>query len=376
MAMVAQPSEHSLSERAKRHRLLHALHRRGTASRLHLAKELRISNSRVCDLVERMVEQGLLREDAAAAHRQRRGRRGVSVGLNPSFGHLLGFDMEAKRLRLVVTNFAGDVVWQQRKPLRRIRNRQALIDDILGFLDASLAEIRPNFAPILGLGLAASGVIDSRRGVILHYDIIPQAIDLPLRDLVAEHLDLPCVMENNIRAMTLAEWTLGAARGLGSFVCAAVRSGVGAGVVLNGRVLSGSHGFCGEIGYMVLPTQAHASRWKNLQQTVSETAMGIDVENAKFTISPRQARRAGELIGSQLASICALIDPEAIVLGGSLLKSDGAVWPHVISAFQATALRELVEHVQILPAKLGPFAAAQGAAYRCLYELFPVTAGN
>ena len=71
----------------------------------HLAKELRISNSRVCDLVEHMVEQGLLREDAAAAHRQRRGRRGVSVGLNPGFGHLLGFDMEAKRLRLVVTNF-------------------------------------------------------------------------------------------------------------------------------------------------------------------------------------------------------------------------------------------------------------------------------
>ena len=93
--MVAERSEHSGSERAKRHRLLHALHRRGTASRLHLAKELRISNSRVCDLIEHMVEQGLLREDAASANRQRRGRRGVSVGLNPAFGHLLGFDMEA-----------------------------------------------------------------------------------------------------------------------------------------------------------------------------------------------------------------------------------------------------------------------------------------
>ena len=82
----------------------------------------------------------------------------------------------------------------------------------------------------LGIGLAASGVIDTRRGVILHYDLIPQAVDLPLRDLVSEHVGLPCVMENNIRAMTLAEWTLGAARGLSSFVCMAVRSGVGAGV--------------------------------------------------------------------------------------------------------------------------------------------------
>ena len=372
--MVAEQSEHSGSERAKRHRLLHALHRRGTASRLHLAKELRISNSRVCDLIEHMVEQGLLREEIGTANRQRRGRRGVSVGLNPAFGHLLGFDMEAKRLRLVVANFSGEIVWERRRALRPPKDREALIDEIFSFLDASLEEIRPQFSPLLGIGLAASGVIDTRRGVILHYDLIPAAADLPLRDLISRHVGLPCVMENNIRAMTLAEWTLGAARGMNSFVCMAVRSGVGAGVVLNGRLLSGSHGMCGETGYMVLPTSGSASRWKNLQQTVSESAMGIDIEAAGFGIPPRVARRAGELIGSQLASIAALIDPEAIILGGSVLNVEGPVWPHVLSAFRATALRELVEQVQLLPARLGPFAAAQGAAYRCLYELFPVAA--
>src|SRR5688500_5687474 len=372
--MVAEQSEHSGSERAKRHRLLHALHRRGTASRLHLAKELRISNSRVCDLIEHMVEQGLLREEIGTANRQRRGRRGVSVGLNPTFGHLLGFDMEAKRLRLVVANFSGEIVWERRKALRPPKDREALVDEIFSFLDASLEEIRPQFSPLLGIGLAASGVIDTRRGVILHYDLIPAAADLPLRDLISKHVGLPCVMENNIRAMTLAEWTLGAARGMNSFVCMAVRSGVGAGVVLNGRLLSGSHGLCGETGYMVLPTSGNASRWKNLQQTVSESAMGIDIEAAGFGIPPRVARRAGELIGSQLASIAALIDPEAIILGGSVLNVDGPVWPHVLSAFRATALHELVEQVQLLPARLGPFAAAQGAAYRCLYELFPVAA--
>ncbi|HEV2293521.1 MAG TPA: ROK family transcriptional regulator [Tepidisphaeraceae bacterium] len=371
---MAQRTDHSGSEQAKRHRLLHALHRRGTASRLHLARELRISNSRVCDLVERMVEQGLLREEMATAGGERRGRRGVSVGLNPRFGHLLGFDMEAKRLRLVVCNFAGEIVWELRRALQPLKDRQALVDAIFSFIDDSLAQIRPKFPQLLGFGLAASGVIDSRRGVILHYDLIPQATNLPLRDLIAAHVKLPTVMENNIRAMTLAEWTLGAARGMNSFVCMAVRSGVGAGVVLNGRLLTGSHGFCGETGYMVLPTGGRASGWKNLQQTVSESAMGIDIEAAGFGIPPRVARRAGELIGSQLASIAALLDPEAIILGGSVLNTEGPVWPHVLSAFRTTALHELVERVQILPARLGSFAAAQGAAYRCLYELFPVTA--
>jgi glucokinase len=273
-----------------------------------------------------------------------------------------------------VANFSGEIVWERRKALHPPKDREALIDEIFSFLDASLEEIRPQFSPLLGIGLAASGVIDTRRGVILHYDLIPAAADLPLRDLISKHVGLPCVMENNIRAMTLAEWTLGAARGMNSFVCMAVRSGVGAGVVLNGRLLSGSHGLCGETGYMVLPTSGNASRWKNLQQTVSESAMGIDIEAAGFGIPPRVARRAGELIGSQLASIAALLDPEAIVLGGSVLNVDGPVWPHVLSAFRETALHELVEQVQLLPARLGPFAAAQGAAYRCLYELFPVAA--
>lgn len=54
-----------------------------------------------------------------------------------------------------------------------------------------------------------------------------------------------------------------------------------------------------------------------------------------------------------------------------MLRPDGPVWPHVLRAFRETALREIGERVRLVPAQLGPFAAAQGAAYRCLYELFP-----
>src|SRR5215212_9259981 len=101
----------SKSELAKRHTLLQSLHRRGSASRLHLARQLRISNSRVCNLVDEMLEEGLLAEDAAG-NGERRGRRGVGVRLNPKYGHLVGFDMEAKRLRLVLSDFAGQIVWE------------------------------------------------------------------------------------------------------------------------------------------------------------------------------------------------------------------------------------------------------------------------
>jgi predicted NBD/HSP70 family sugar kinase len=237
-----------------------------------------------------------------------------------------------------------------------------------------MTELKPAFPRLMGIGLAASGVIDIRRGIILHYDPIPQAVNLPLRELIHEELRLPCVMENNIRAMTLAEWTSGAARGLNTFACMAVRSGVGAGIVLDGRLITGNHGFCGETGYMVIPSSGPASKWKSLQQTVSETALGLDVEANGFAISAAAARRSGEILGSQIASIAALLDPEAIILGGGMVTPDGPVWPHVVRTYRQTALAELAKQVPLLPAQLGPFAAAQGAAYRCLYELFPATA--
>jgi predicted NBD/HSP70 family sugar kinase len=363
-------SPSSKSESNKRNMLLQALHRRGPSSRLHLARALHISNSRVCDLVDRMLEQKLLLEDALGG--DRRGRRGVSLGLNPGYGQLVGFDMEAKRLRLVATNFAGEVLWQDRATLRPPKDRQALVDTILSFIDTGLKEVRRRFGRPIGFGIAASGVIDAKRGTILHYDLLPHAVDLPIRELIARQVDLPCVMENNIRAMTLAEWCGGAAKGLNTFICMAVRSGVGAGVVLNGRLRGGAHGFCGETGYMVVPTGGPSAQWKQLQQVVSETALGIDAEAEGFDVSDATARRCGELLGAQLASMSALIDPEAFVLAGGLLQTTGRVWPHVVESFRRLALRELAERVHLLPAQLGAFAAAQGAAHRAMYELFPV----
>jgi predicted NBD/HSP70 family sugar kinase len=299
----------------------------------------------------------------------------VGVRLNPRFGHLLGFDMEAKRLRLVVTDFAGQIVWQTRKSLRPPRNRQMFIDQILSFVESSISDVKSKFPRLMGMGLAASGVIDVHKGVILHYDLVPHAVNVPILELIREHVSLPCVMENNIRAMTLAEWTIGAAKGLRTFACMAVRSGVGAGVVIDGRLIAGEHGFCGETGYMVIPSSAPMGRWKSLQQTVSETALGLDVEANGSEISESIARRSGEILGSQIASIAALLDPQAIILGGGMLGPDGPVWPHVLRTYRQTALAELAQKVPLLPAQLGPFAAAQGAAYRCLYELFPLAVG-
>jgi predicted NBD/HSP70 family sugar kinase len=123
---------------------------------------------------------------------------------------------------------------------------------------------------------------------------------------------------------------------------------------------------------MVLPSSEDSCKWLNLQQTISESALEIDIETDRWLLSEQNARRCGELLGSQLASMAALIDPEAMVLAGEMLQPAGPMWPHVVRTFSEHALAELAQHVRILPAQLGPFAAALGVAHRALYEIFPM----
>ncbi|NQU39835.1 MAG: ROK family protein [Lentisphaerae bacterium] len=349
----------------KQNSILRQVRRRGAIIRRELASDLGISNSRVCDVVDHMVSDELLLEELLGD--ERRGRGGAPVRVNPEHGYVAGFDFEATRMRLVVVNFAGQAVWQTKASLDAKLERRELLETVLSFIDGALSEARTSYPKLLGLGLATCGMVDSKRGVVLRYDMMPGAYDLPLRDLASARFDLPCLMENNMRALTLAEWMQGAAQHLDTFVCLAVRSGIGAGIVMNGRLLNGSHGFAGEVGYMGV-TDGSGGRHR-LHEFVGEQALGLDAEAGSLT--PSRARRVGGILGSQLASIASLIDPEAIVLAGSLLQPQGALWDHVVAAFREVAMPEQIDCVHLVPARLGPFAAAIGAANLCLQSLNP-----
>ena len=358
----------------RRNRLLDRVRRDGPVGRLQLARLLRMSNTRVCEIAQEMLDEGLVLEEFTG--NSRRGRRPVPLRVNPGYGHLVGVDVEAKRMRLVAVDFAGNRVFGYREALSPPASREAFIARLLTFIETGLKEIPAELANVLGIGLAAPGVVDVRSGTLLHYDLLEVARDLPLRDLVASRTGLPTSLDENIRCYTRAEWMSGAARHLSSFICLAVRSGVSAGLVLGGRLHEGSHGFAGKAGYFPICGNAAASRWKTLMETVSEQALGVDVEAANYELSDSRARRAGELIGGQIAMMATLLDPEAIVLAGGLVQPDGPLWPSLERTYRRFVLPDIAERVQLLPSRLGPYAAAIGAAHRCFEMLYPTEAAG
>src|SRR5690606_35701540 len=101
-------------------------------------------------------------------------------------------------------------------------------------------------------------------------------------------------------------------------------------------------------------------------------ALRVDAHAPDAELPESRLRRAGEILGSQVASIAALLDPQAIVLAGGLLRPEGPLWDAVVRAYRQMVLPEMRDRVHLLPARLGPYAAAIGATHRCFQMLFPV----
>ena len=363
---------HTVSEKMKmrKNTILQHISLKGSIGRLELGRNLRMSKSRLCEVVLEMLNEGLILETLNGT--ERRGRVPIPLSPNPYYGGFVGLDFEAKRMRVVLVDFAGKVLFQKHQELTPMANPQELIDHLLGFIDQGLEAAKESNTKVLGVGVAVPGIVNRKTGILVHYDFIKATKDIHIRELIENHTGHPCVVDNNIRCYALTEWTSGAAKGMSDFICLAVRSGFGSAIMLNGRLLNGSHGLSGEAGYSPVPSDKPVSEWKTFQEVVSEKALDVDVEGKDFKVFQKKAQIAGELLGAQAASLAALLDPEAIVLVGVLLEPDGELWPHVEKTFRRFILPAIVDRVPLVHSQVGSFAAAIGATQRCFHELYPV----
>jgi glucokinase len=129
---------------------------------------------------------------------------------------------------------------------------RAVLENLLGVLEAVRAEA-PAGAPVMGVGIGAPGNVDAAAGR-LGEDIqnIPELSGMALGPLVADRLGLPTVVDNDVNALALGEMAFGAARGARNFILICIGTGVGGGIVVNGRIVRGASGHGGEVGHMAV----------------------------------------------------------------------------------------------------------------------------
>jgi predicted NBD/HSP70 family sugar kinase len=391
--MHPRPRESKLI--AKKHRILNLIFREKHCSRFYLARKLNINASMIGNYVEEFLKKGLLLEDYAGP--TRRGRSPVPVRLNPDYGSFLGLDFEALRIRTVLTDFAGEILAEKEIPLWPGIGRTDVLDAVLSA--AKQTAQQAGTRRLWAVGIAAPGQVDCLQGLILRYELLPDFLEVPLRDHFQAHFDCPIFVEDNIRALTLAELLRGAGRGHRHFLCLVIRSGLGVGIVINGRIYAGANGMAGEVGYTVFPQNAQArtmtelvsakgivgqalrflktARKTALRQSLLEMADNLTLSDIVAAAESGDGRlrhlleKVGQTLGLVTANLANLFAPEKIILMGEVPSCCAFVRHELEQGFRRHTLIQILKDMVLADGNLTGFAGAMGAAYLGFMKTFP-----
>ena len=368
--------------RANLSAIVRALHEDGPQSRSDLVARTGLTRSAIRALVGELTSAGLATE-ARVIHRGRPGRPSPEVSLVPESAVAVAFSIGVDSLSAAVVGLGGAVlcVAHSDRPHAHTDVNQ-VVDDLAALLD-HLPGGRPTPDAVVAVGVAVAGVVRSRDGLV---ETAPNLgwTGAPLGALLGARLgwDIPVVVRNEGDLGVLAEHRRGAAVGVDDVLYVHGEVGVGGGLLVGGRPLSGAAGYAGEIGHFpVVPDGAQCrcgSRgcWETevgggalLSRAGQARDAGADGVDAVFRAAEagEPAARAaieitGRRLGAGLGGFVNAFNPRLVVLGGLF----GRLYPHARDAIW----QELERHslpapramVRVVPAMLGEDAPLLGAA--------------
>jgi N-acetylglucosamine repressor len=364
-------------------------------SRIELAREMKVAPSTIGLYVDRLISDGYLCEGQKS--RSSAGRPPTTLELNPEAGQFVGVDFEGRQLSATAVDFSQQTLGRKRDKIKPTDTAQSVVDKIKRAISGVAGKDRK----LLGIGVGVPGIVDNENGVAVHYEFIRGWNHIPLSEQLVREFGVPVHLENNIRAMALAERWFGQARESEHFVCLGIRSGIGAGVVIDGQLHSGWGNLAGEIG--AWPCTAEDGRAEEatvtLEQGASVRAILKEVTKAmragektslklgtKDTVAFNEllrAARAGDplvarilkqtatILGRTICQITLLLNPEQIIIGGPLAEL-GEPFLALIREVVTQLTPPLHARVpRIVASQFGEFGGALGAAALAVHQWKP-----
>ncbi len=256
-------------------RVVDALRRRGSASRSDLARVTGLSKTTITSLVADLQRRGLVVLQPAGDTPNEpagRGRPPILLRLDPSAGTALGVYVGHTRLSVAVADLSMTVLAERQLELDVDHSAGAALDAVVELVDHVLAEAALRREDVVGVGMGISGPIDPS-GTVGHTAILPDWVGMNPAAEFAERLGIDVAVDNDANLGALAEVTSGAGRGLTDVIYVMVSSGIGAGLILGGRLHRGANGFAGEFGHMFVAENGALCRCGNrgCLETVAST---------------------------------------------------------------------------------------------------------
>jgi len=395
--MIFAPSQKATREKTKQHNrrlVLKTIYNHKQISRAEIARLTALTATTVSSVAAELIDSGLVEEGAPVS--SARGKPPTLLAMVKDAYHMVCLDLARSTFQGAIINLRGEILERMSMPVNG-RTGDAALALVYALIDALLPA---GNSSILGIGIGAPGILDPTHGIVrnaVNFDWY----DLPLHDLLADRYHLPVQIANDNHAAVLAEYTFGHRSDNPDLVVVKVAHGVGAGIILNGRLFLGGGFGAGEIGHVAvvengeqctcgnfgcletvassraIVKQARAIAQENPDSLLKQLAATPDeiditvvlraIEDGDQTLQPIVAG-VGHYLGVALANVVGVLGVPHIVIAGSVASLGQPLLDLINREVQQRSLVRMVSQTEVEMGTLGADIVILGAAALLMYH--------
>lgn len=307
--------------------------------------------------------------------------------------YIMAADLGGTQIRAALCDWNGQILRRVARPTKAADGLEVVLERITRTIAEAMEGVNPD--EIAGIGIGAPGPLDPMSGVILSAPNLPGWREVPLRSLISAHFGKPTFLGNDANVAGLAEATYGAARGVKDVVYLTVSTGIGSGIIVDGKMLLGARGLAAEAGHTIIKaggprcgcgnrgcleslasgpaiTRDVVGRLKQGKSSRLSKLVGGDLSKVDARIICEAAaagdklaanafRRAGKYLGLGIVNLLHLFNPRMVVLGGSVMKAGKLIFEPMWATVAAQSMPSYTEGLSIVPAALGDDVGLLGA---------------
>lgn len=387
-----QTADQELVRKVNTSLVLDALRLHSPISRAELATITRLNRSTVSNITKALIEDGLVFESDIMESKI--GRPGIALALRPEGGAVIGVEIGVGFISVILTDFVANILWREYIEYSSAKPQLEIISDAEKLIDQAIVFAKEKYLRLLGIGLGVPGLVNVQKGELLFAPNLGWR-NVPLRLMWVQRFHVPVYIENEANLGALAEYYFGVGRDVDNFIYLSSGAGLGGGVIINGKLFKGGHGFAGEIGHIQRDPQGEMCGcgrrgcWEtqvgpravlqrvrrsieahpgdslaryingNLKELTFNQVVDCALQGDEICRSALE--EVGRYLGAGIADLANMFNPQMVIIGGAFSYGREILLPILQNTVFDETLPAIKEELRVLFSEHGSDACVLGA---------------
>lgn len=306
----------------------------------------------------------------------------------------IGVDVGGTNVKVALVDKSGSIVYSDTVPTRAEMGYEYTISNIIKAIGDVMKESKIAKDSVEGIGFGFPGQIDCDNGIVRLAPNIPGWVNIPIADIVSKEFGIPVRVDNDVRCAALAELNFGAGKGASNLICITVGTGIGSGLIVNGKLVRGASNAAGEIGHIKLQMEGgplcgcgdhgcfeafasgpaivamaeeyikggKSTKYRELAKNEITPYVVCEAAKQGDVVAKKIFEIMGNYIGIGLSSVVNLLNPEKIVIGGGVADAGDLLFGPIKETLKKRAMPIQGAAVEVVHAELGNTAGVIGAS--------------